>query len=480
MAAKRSRSVSSGSLNDGDAKSVLSSHYTKEEESDVHCLSSDIKRGLRNSLECLAPAMCFASSGLCPIEVNACISISGLGEIGLPLSGRDAKLILSVSHQAPYGRGSDTIVDTGVRQTWELNADQFELRNPQWNTMLEEVIRRVAAELAVPGGASGIRAMPYKMLLYETGSMFKEHREFVLTNAMISGLWLLLTCRRFSSEKVPGMFGTLVICLPSKHGGGEVHVTHGGQRKVLRTAESSEFNSTYLCWFVATSSYRCSPFTFSRYGDVTHEIKEVTAGYRLALTYNLVNTNPENLVKVPAEFDKEQRQLENIFALWKDQSRKNSVDCPKILAYVLEHLYTNWSLSLSGLKGGDGLVGQRLSELCKEHGFLFYLAKVNRRIDGDCGNEDNEEDWAEMYWRARRNEEPDFHDITDICEESLDLQHVVDLNGTKLLDESPLDMSQIVQEDPFDGDPNEEEFSGPTGNEGVSASHFYYRTVSPP
>ena len=54
----------------------------------------------------------------------------------------------------------------------------------------------------------------------------------------------------FSSEKEPGMFGTLVICLPSKHEGGEVHVTHGGQRKVLGTAESSEFKSAYLCWFV--------------------------------------------------------------------------------------------------------------------------------------------------------------------------------------------------------------------------------------
>jgi hypothetical protein len=46
------------------------------------------------------------------------------------------------------------------------------------------------------------------------------------------------------------MFGTLVICLPSKHEGGEVHVMHGGQKKILATAESSEFNYTYLCWFV--------------------------------------------------------------------------------------------------------------------------------------------------------------------------------------------------------------------------------------
>ena len=54
------------------------------------------------------------------------------------------------------------------------------------------------------------------------------------------------------------MFGTLVICLPSKHEGGEVRVSHGGQKKILDTAESSEFNYTYLCWFVAVLSLYCS------------------------------------------------------------------------------------------------------------------------------------------------------------------------------------------------------------------------------
>lgn len=32
-----------------------------------------------------------------------------------------------------------------------------------------------------------------------------------------------------STEKIPGMFGTLVICLPSPHEGGDVILKHGGQ-----------------------------------------------------------------------------------------------------------------------------------------------------------------------------------------------------------------------------------------------------------
>jgi hypothetical protein len=53
------------------------------------------------------------------------------------------------------------------------------------------------------------------------------------------------------------------------------------------------------------------------------------------------------------------------------------------------------------------------------------------------------------------------------------------LQGTELLDEVPLSESHIVQKDPFLDGPDEEEFSGPTGNQGVSATHYYRRSVSP-
>lgn len=46
------------------------------------------------------------------------------------------------------------------------------------------------------------------------------------------------------------MFGTLVICLPSQHKDGEVHLRHGGKEKIFKTAETSEHDYSYLCWFV--------------------------------------------------------------------------------------------------------------------------------------------------------------------------------------------------------------------------------------
>lgn len=144
------------------------------ESGEESSISSSIKFQLRHSLTGLPASVSFASSGLCPIETNPAIHIFNLGGIGLPLSERDAQLISSVSHQAPYGNGSETIVNTTVRKTKELNADQFELKNPMWKQALDAVICRAATELGVSGD---VKAILYKMLLYGKGSMFKEHRE---------------------------------------------------------------------------------------------------------------------------------------------------------------------------------------------------------------------------------------------------------------------------------------------------------------
>lgn len=64
------------------------------------------------------------------------------------------------------------------------------------------------------------------------------------------------------------MFGTLVICLPSEHKGGDVVLRHRGQSKTFST---QSFVQSFAAW----------------YGDVTHEVLPVTSGYRWVLTYNL-------------------------------------------------------------------------------------------------------------------------------------------------------------------------------------------------
>ena len=76
-----------------------------------------------------------------------------------------------------------------------------------------------------------------------------------------------------STEKVSGMFGTLVICLPSKHTGGTVCLQHGTKEETFDTSESSAFDATCIAWFVSNITTPTLLGLWNhRYADVTHEV----------------------------------------------------------------------------------------------------------------------------------------------------------------------------------------------------------------
>lgn len=83
-----------------------------------------------------------------------------------------------------------------------------------------------------------------------------------------------------------------------------------------------------------------------------------------------------------------------------------------------------------------------------------------------------------MCRRNIHNLEPEIHMITEVEDEWLNLNHVVDLEGTKLLYKVLLSELQIMQKGPFAGNLDGEDFLGPTGNSGVSATHYYRRSMS--
>lgn len=169
----------------------------------------------------------FATSGIVPNSANPGLDVKGIGGIGLPLSARDAVEISKVCRQSPFGKGSETVVDTSVRKTWELNPSQFELQNPDWQRCIQGLVIRISNELGVAGGNQHVRAELYKMLLYEEGAFFESHKD---------------------SEKAPGMFATLVVALPSSHEGGDVETSFGDHKQSLKTSPSSNFGFSYLAW----------------------------------------------------------------------------------------------------------------------------------------------------------------------------------------------------------------------------------------
>jgi hypothetical protein len=124
----------------------------------------------------------------------------------------------------------DTIVDTKVRRTWQIDAKRVTLSGKHWQGDLDKMVNRAAIGLGV---ADGVRAELYKLLVYDAGGFFIGHRD---------------------TEKAAGMFGTMVVVLPSSYSGGELVVKHQQQQVKLDLHfheatgnEGVSFESAYRC-----------------------------------------------------------------------------------------------------------------------------------------------------------------------------------------------------------------------------------------
>ncbi|KAK0637264.1 hypothetical protein B0T17DRAFT_613876 [Bombardia bombarda] len=144
----------------------------------------DLKSGLNDCFDAIETIGTFAAfSKVNPASLNPDI---------IPLQEDQARQLIHQARQAPYGKGSDTFVDVSVRNTWELDASQFAFQNQElWAHSIDRCCKFVAQQLGI---TSPISAEPYKMLIYEKGATFKAHTD---------------------TKKIPSMFGTLIICLPS-------------------------------------------------------------------------------------------------------------------------------------------------------------------------------------------------------------------------------------------------------------------------
>ncbi|GKT96259.1 2OG-Fe(II) oxygenase [Colletotrichum tofieldiae] len=265
---------------------------------------------------------------------NPGLKIKGHAAFPLPLTPDHAELVKGACRQAPFGKGDDTLVDTSVRNTWELEHNQFELLNPEWSAFL----MKVGAESAGGLGLMNISLKPHKLLLYEKGSFFKRHKD---------------------TEKEPGMVGTMVVCLPSEHLGGDVHISFGSDTRSYSTAPTSRFDLTALAW----------------YSDVSHEVKELEAGYRLALTYNIIQNGSKK--QSAGFFGQQAKQIRNILLEWQTMFPDKAT-----LIHRLDHKYSESSLSLRNMKGRDRAVCRALHEVASECGVYLLFAHLTRSEQG--------------------------------------------------------------------------------------------------
>lgn len=101
------------------------------------------------------------------------LEIDGVGRIPLPLTGQTAELIASVGHQAPYGHGTDTIVDPTIRDTIQIDASNIRFLNPNWAPTIQDwVEKEVWSGLGCAPFTSRPRCELYKLLLYKPGAQW--------------------------------------------------------------------------------------------------------------------------------------------------------------------------------------------------------------------------------------------------------------------------------------------------------------------
>ena len=173
------------------------------------------------------------------------IEVSGIGPLSLPVPPSQSRKLIGRAQQAPFGLGERTLVDLSVRRSWQIDASDIRL-DPAFEAIIRHsVLPQLCTDLGLPRKATArVEAHLYKLLVYEEGGFFAPHRD---------------------SEKEPGMFGTLVLLLPSQYSGGELVVEHAGSSRVIDCAAGDDWRAFSYAAF---------------YADCKHEIRPVISGYR--------------------------------------------------------------------------------------------------------------------------------------------------------------------------------------------------------
>ena len=182
------------------------------------------------------------------------------------------------------------------------------------------------------------------------------------------------------------MFATIVIVLPTTYTGGEVRVVHGKEEKTFDYASMSQFSTSVLAW----------------YADILHEVKPITSGFRLALSYNLIQPN-RSLVALPPPGLSSTSKLAKIFDNW---SKGAFEDPPDFVCYKLGHEYSlsNLRRGTACLNGADAHIVARIKQAAEESGVCLGFGQFVMHVMAEQFGDEDEYGYGygSSYYKRRR------------------------------------------------------------------------------
>ena len=348
------------------------------------------------------------------------VQVKGAGDLSFPVPPAQIEALLDAAERAPYGKGTRTLVDTSVRDCWQIDSRKVRLAGQAWPDSLAKVLSLVAEGLGLPVERLG--AEPYKLLVYRRGGFFSEHRD---------------------TEKIPGMVGTLSLSLPAAGSGGEIVVRHRERETIFDTAASEPSELSYAAF----------------YADCLHEVRPVTAGHRVSLVFNLVLDSAGRGPGAP-DYSHLAAPVARCLAAWRDEGEASKI------VWILDHEYSEEGLSFHTLKNTDAVLAKVLGEAADRADCELHAAVL--KIE-EYGTPDFEWGW---------DDDPDA-----VMGEIFDRWLVLDAwagrdDGRPSLGEIRVDDGELL---PFgaldDAEPDERRLEDSTGNEGPTLEHVYRRAA---
>ena len=371
------------------------------------------------------------------------VEVEGVGVLSFPVPPAQVAALVRQATRAPYGRGEETILDESVRRVWQLPPDKVRVSGKSWAATFGGILQQVIAGLGCAGRA--VSAELYKLLVYDPGGFFLAHRD---------------------TEKTDGMFGTLVVVLPSAHRGGELLLRHAG-REVAVDLSSAEVSEVRFAAF---------------YADCEHEVRPITAGHRVCLVFNLIQERGGKGKAAALDAPDYEKQI--VAAAELLEKKLTEPHAPAKIAWLLEHQYSPDGLSFAGLKAGDAARAKVLAQAAERAGCAAHLGIVHIEESGSA--EEIYHDYHARGWGRSRDEDEDDDDsgdddfeIIEVC----DWRHYVsqwrDLQDRPVeFGEIPLAPGELLPAGALDdAKPDGQRLMEASGNEGASFERSYHRAA---